>query len=95
MDKGYPLIIVFYLDRELMRNKDIMLPFTESINNTIAIREANAMAFFMPTDKEERIEVLNPLTVPEDKMEEVNKIIEDLKANFDIGKGADEDLRGE
>ena len=95
MDKGYPLIIVFYLDRELMRNKDIMLPFTESINNTIAIREANAMAFFMPTDKEERIEVLNPLTVPEDKMEEVNKIIEDLKTNFDIGKGADENLEDE
>jgi hypothetical protein len=92
MDKGYPLILVFYLNSEMMRNKDIIVPFTESVNNAIAIREANAMAFFLPTEGEERIECINPLTVPEDKIEEVNKIIEDLKKNFDIGQGADENL---
>jgi hypothetical protein len=92
MDKGYPLILVFYLNNEMMRNKDIIVPFTESVNNAIAIREANAMAFFLPTEGEERIECINPLTVPEEKIEEVNKIIEDLKKNFDIGQGADENL---
>jgi hypothetical protein len=92
MDKGYPLILVFYLNREMMTNKDIIVPFTESVNNAIAIREANAMAFFLPTDGAERIECINPLTVPDEKIEEVNKIIEDLKKNFDIGQGADEDL---
>lgn len=92
MDKGYPLILVFYLDREMMTNREIIVPFTESVNNALAIREANAMAFFLPTDGPERIECINPLTVPDEKIEEVNKIIEDLKKNFDIGQGADEDL---
>ena len=92
MDKGYPLILVFYLNGEMMRNKDIIVPFTESVNNAIAIREANAMAFFLPTEGEERIECINPLTVPDEKIEEINKIIEDLKKNFDIGQGADENL---
>jgi hypothetical protein len=95
MDKGYPLILVFYLNGEMMRNKDIIVPFTESVNNAIAIREANAMAFFLPTEGEERIECINPLTVPEEKIEEINKIIEDLKKNFDIGQGADENLESD
>ena len=90
MDKGYPLILVFYLDSEMMRNKDIILPFTESVNHAIAKREANMMAFFMPTDGEERIECINPLTAPDADMERINKIIEDLSKNFDIGQGADE-----
>ncbi len=88
MENGYPLILVFYMDRELM-SSDIMGQLAMSINDAIAQREANAMAFFVPTDGEERIECINPIMVKEADMERINKIVEDLTKNFDIGQGAD------
>jgi|TARA_R110001592_G_scaffold349462_3_gene644763 hypothetical protein len=90
MEKGYPLLIVFYLDREMMTNPDIVQPFANSVNEALAQREANAMAFFLPTDGEERIECINPVQVAKADMKKVNKLIEDLTKNFDVGQGADE-----
>lgn len=90
MEKGYPLILVFYLDRDMMNNGEIITPFAEQVNRAIAAREANAMAFFIPTDGEERIECINPKQVSEADMGNINKIVEDLVKNFDIGQGADE-----
>ncbi len=85
MDKQYPLILVFYLDRELMKNPDIIKPFADSVNEAIARRRANAMAFFLPTDGEERIECINPIMVKDADMGEINKMIEDIKKSFSIG----------
>ena len=90
MEKGSPLLIVFYLDREMMTNPDIVQPFANSVNEALAQREANAMAFFLPTDGEERIECINPVQVAKADMKKVNKLIEDLTKNFDVGQGADE-----
>lgn len=90
MEKGYPLMLVFYLDREMMMNPDIIQPFANSVNDALSQREANAMAFFIPTDGEERIECINPVQVAEADMERINKIVEDLTKNFDVGQGADE-----
>ena len=90
MEKKHPLLIVFYLDREMMMNPDIVKPFADSVNDALAQRKANAMAFFMPTDGEERIECINPVQVAETEMENINKIIEDLTKNFDVGQGADD-----
>jgi len=90
MEKGYPLLIVFYLDREMMMNPDVIQPFAESVNHAISQREANAMAFFIPTDGEERIECINPLQVEETEMARINGIIDDVVKSFDIGQGADE-----
>ena len=88
-NNNYPLILVFYLNRGLMENKEIISQYATAVNDAIAIRDANAMAFFLPTDDEEKIVCINPITAPEDKMVEINTIIEDLKKNFDIGQGAD------
>jgi len=85
MDKQTPLILVFYLDSELMRTPDIIKPFTESVNDVLAIKEANAIAFFVPTEGEERIECINPVMLKEADMERINKLIEDIKTNFSIG----------
>jgi hypothetical protein len=87
---NYPMVLVFYLDREMMMNQEITKAFAESVNNAIADREANCMAFFLPTDGEERIECISPITTDENNMERINKIIQDLSNNFDIGKGADD-----
>jgi hypothetical protein len=89
MEKGYPIILVFYMDRELIAS-EVMGQIAMSINDAIAQREANAMAFFVPTDGEERIECINPMQVAPADMERINKIVEDLTKNFDIGQGADD-----
>jgi hypothetical protein len=89
LEKGYPLILVFYLDKEVMMQGDIIRAFADSVNNAIAQREANCMAFFLPTDGEERIECINPVMLHEADMKKVDQMIQDLASNFDIGKGAD------
>lgn len=88
-NSNYPLILVFYLDRDVMMQGDIIRAFAESVNNAIAQREANCMAFFLPTDGEERIECINPVMMHEADMGKVNDMIQDLASNFDVGKGGD------
>lgn len=85
MENGYPLIIVFYLDAEMMKVKEIIQPFADSVNNMLAHKNANALAFFLPTTGEERIECINPMIVGEADMEKINKMIEDIKESFSVG----------
>jgi hypothetical protein len=85
MDKQYPLIIVFYLDAEMMKIKDIIQPFVESVNHMLAHKNANALAFFLPTKGEERVECINPVIVKEADMEKINELVEDIKKNFSVG----------
>ena len=82
MDKQYPLIIVFYLDADMMKQAEIIKPFAEAVNQMLAHKEANALAFFIPTKGEERVECINPVIMKEADMEKVNKIIEDIQKNF-------------
>lgn len=80
--KQHPLIIVFYLDGEMMKNREIIQPFAEAINQMLIAKEANALAFFLPTTGEDRIECINPVVLKEEDMTKVYKIIDDLKASF-------------
>jgi hypothetical protein len=95
MKEGYPLIIVFYLDADMMKMPEIIQPFAESVNNLLAHKNANALAFFLPTKGEERIECINPLVVAEADMEKINKMVEEIKESFAVGLDidvADEDI---
>jgi hypothetical protein len=84
MEKTYPLIIVFYLDGEMMKQKEIITPFVEAVNNMLHQKNANALAFFLPTSGEERIECINPVIIKEADMEKINAIVEDIKTNFSV-----------
>ena len=84
--KQHPLVIVFYLDREMMKQKDILGPFAGSVNQMIVQKKLNAIAFFLPTDGEERVECINPVVVPKMEMEKISKIIEDIRINFSVGE---------
>lgn len=84
MEKNYPLILVFYLDAELMKVKEIIQPFAESVNSMLAQKNANAMAFFMPTKDKERVECVNPMVVSEVDMEKINQMVEDIRKSFSI-----------
>lgn len=81
----HPLILVIYLDRELMSNSQIMQPFTEYVNDMIETKNANVMAFFLPTNGEERIECINPVLMSEPDMEKINLMIEEIKTQFSVG----------
>jgi hypothetical protein len=82
INKEQPLIVVFYLDRDMMSNPKIIQPFADSVNVLIEQKKANMMAFFLPTDGEERIECINPIQVEASEMERINNIINDLVKNF-------------
>ena len=95
MKESYPLIIVFYLDAEMMKVKEIIQPFADSVNTMLAHKNANAMAFFIPTKGEERVECINPSIVAEADMIKINAMVEDIKKSFAIGEDInieDEDI---
>jgi hypothetical protein len=86
---NYPLIIVFYIDREMMSNAQAIQPFANSVNDILASKNANAIAFFVPTDGEDRVECINPLQVEKADMVKINKMVEDIKTQFSIGTDID------
>ena len=85
MEKQHPLIIVFYLDAEMMKNPNIIKPFADSVNDMIANKQSNILAFFIPTNGEERVECINPTVIAEADMGKISKIVEDIQKAFDIG----------
>jgi len=87
----HPLILVFYLDRDMMNNPQIIQPFADSVNNILAQKDANAMAFFLPTDDKERIECINPKQVEPAEMDRINTIVADLVENFDMSNNLNEE----
>lgn len=89
VNSAYPMVLVFYLDRETMKIKEIIQPFVESVNQMLHEKKANVLAFFLPTDGEERIEAINPSIVNTADMEKINKIISDIKENFSVGVNID------
>lgn len=90
--KEHPLILVCYVNRDMMNDPDIMGHVAEGMNLAIAEREANAMVFFIPTDGMERMECINPVLTTDDQTNKINKMIEEISKSFDIGQGADENL---
>jgi len=83
--KEIPLILVFYIDTEMMQNPRMIQPFVESVNHMIEKKNANIMAFFVPTKGEDRIECLNPTTLEKPELAKINQMVEDIKNSFSIG----------
>lgn len=88
-EKQHPLILVFYIQRDMITQKELIQPFVESVNHMIEQKGANMMAFFLPTDGEERIDCINPITVPETEMERITKMVNEIKEAFSIGADID------
>ncbi len=82
-EKGYPLVLVFYMDRALLAS-EVMGQIAASINDAIVEREANAMTFFVPTDGEERIEQISYVNNEVVDMDNINKLVNDIKESFTI-----------
>jgi hypothetical protein len=84
-NKETPLVFVIYLDREIMNQPDILKHIVSSVDYTIENKKMNAVAFFLPTDGEERMECINPVIITEEQKKNVNKLIEDITNHFGIG----------
>jgi len=80
---NYPLITVFYIDKSYL-DSDFLSSYSTMVNNLIIEKNANMLAFFVPTDGESRIECINPTVVSKSDMSKINKIIEDIKVNFSV-----------
>lgn len=79
-----PLILVFYIDVEMMKTREVIQPFIESVNEMIERKNANVMAFFIPTADNERIECVNPVMLQEPELEKINQMIAEIKETFQI-----------
>jgi hypothetical protein len=73
----------------MMKQKEILQPFASSVNNIITVKNLNAIAFFLPTDGEERIECINPVVVPKDDIDKIYKTLDDITKQFSIGEKFD------
>jgi hypothetical protein len=89
MENNHPLILVFYLDAEMMQNQQIIQPFAESVNLMIEQKNSNMMAFFLPTTGEERVECINPVMLSEPDMEKVQQMIKEIQEQFSVGVDMD------
>ncbi len=93
MEKKYnetPLILVFYIDREMIGDMRLMNPFIDSVNHMIESKNANIMAFFLPCDDgNERIEAINPVGLKEPDIDKINQLIKDIEKSFSIGATVD------
>jgi hypothetical protein len=90
-----PMILVFYMDRQIFVPEGGQPPMitylSATIEQVIEQKKMNAVAFFLPTDTEERIECINPAIVPADEMEKINKMVKDIQDQFSIGGKLEED----
>ena len=76
---------MFYLNRELLQQPEIAGPFAQMINEIIITRDANAVALFMPTDMEEKVECINPQILSPEQSSKVDSLIEKIEKDFQIG----------
>ena len=81
-DDNTPLILVFYIDRGILTNKDFREAYINSVNGVIENNGANIITFFLPTDGDDRIECINPISINKVDHSEVVELVDDLKKNF-------------
>lgn len=88
-EKQHPLVLVFYLAEDMMKQREIIEPFVDSVNTMLHQKNSNVLAFFLPTKGEERIACINPVVVNETEMDNIMVILDDIKKSFDIGAKMD------
>lgn len=86
-----PLILVFYIYRDVLANKEIRESYFESVKKHFEDIKLKATFFFLPTDTEERIECINPRFIEDqDEISKLKNVLEDVQKRFDIGQIEDD-----
>lgn len=85
-----PLILVFYIYRDVLANKEIRENYFESVKKHFEDIKVKATFFFLPTDTEERIECINPRFIEDqNEIKKLKDILEEVQKRFDIQNQGD------
>lgn len=80
-----PLILVFYLHRDLFSNREMIQTYGESVREYLENKGDEVRLFFLPTDDKEEIKCINPVYVEDEtELDRLNDIIEDIKNKFQL-----------
>jgi len=87
MTQSYgPLILVFYIFRDVLSNNEIRSQYAKSIEEYFNKKGDDVRIFFIPTDTEERLECINPKFIEDRKTyDKLFNDLEEIKNKFDIG----------
>jgi hypothetical protein len=86
LKKDEPLILVFYLSRDLWSDREMVSAYGENVKKYFDSTGDDIRLFFLPTDYEERIECINPVYITDQKdMEKLNKLTDELETLFQVG----------
>ena len=81
-----PLILVFYLEKSLFSNTDMIRSYGENVKNYLENRGEDVRLFFMPTEGKEEIKCINPVYIDESEdIQKLNDLISDLENKFQVG----------
>lgn len=80
-----PLILVFYLYPEVFQDKEILKQYSTSLKTYFDEQNDDVRLIFLPTQKEERVECVNPVNIDKkDELNKLDKLISEVKEKFDI-----------
>lgn len=81
-----PLILVFYLEKSLFTNTDMIRSYGENVREYLESKGDDVRLFFMPTEGKEEIKCINPVYIDEvSDIEKLNDLISDLENKFQVG----------
>lgn len=81
-----PLILVFYIFRDVLSNPEIREQYSKSVEEYFNHKGDDVRIFFIPTDTEERLECVNPKFIDDkNTYEQLVKDLEEVKLKFDVG----------
>jgi len=81
-----PLILVFYIFRDVLSNEKIREQYSKSVEEYFNHKGDDVRIFFIPTDTEERLECVNPKFIDDkNTYKQLVKDLEEVKLKFDVG----------
>jgi len=85
--KENPTILVFYLLRDMFRDKMMINQYAESIRTHFEQKNLDVVCFFLPTDETERLECINPKYIDDqNEYEKLKRILADAEKLLDAQK---------
>jgi hypothetical protein len=81
-----PLILVFYLQKDLFSNREMIETYGENVKQYLENRGDDVRLFFLPTEEQEKIVCVNPVYIEDqNEFNKLNDLIEDLTNKFQVG----------
>jgi len=81
-----PLILVFYLQKDLFSNREMIATYGENVKQYLENRGDDVRLFFLPTEEQEKIVCVNPVYIEDqNEFNKLNDLIEDLTNKFQVG----------